>query len=103
MYVLVDGDSVLGYVVWQEDKEISEGHILNIAVTHSMRRRGLGRILLMHAFETMRSHDIGNCKLEVRESNIAAQALYVGGGMTLSSKDPGYYEEEDALIYTIKL
>lgn len=103
MCVIVEEDSVLGYVVWQEDRRLSVGHILNIAVAHSMRRRGMGRILLNHAFDVMRSHEIINCKLEVRESNIAAQSLYVSSGMVLSRKEPSYYEEEDALIYTIRL
>ncbi|MFW9845982.1 MAG: ribosomal protein S18-alanine N-acetyltransferase [Candidatus Thorarchaeota archaeon] len=103
MDVIVDEDSVLGYIVWQEDRDILQGHILNIAVIRSMRRRGVGRVLLKHAFETMRGHDIKECMLEVRESNTAAQALYASGGMTLSRKEPGYYEEEDALIYAIRL
>ncbi len=103
MYVIEEDDELAGYVVWQEDDKIAEGHLLNIAIRPHSRRRGMGRELLEFALETMRNHKMTSCRLEVRESNIPAQALYAQAGMTIQCIDSGYYEGEDALIFAIRL
>jgi ribosomal-protein-alanine N-acetyltransferase len=103
MYVIEDDGELAGYVVWEEDVQSDEGHLLNIAIRPQNRRMGMGRELLDYALKTMREHKMASCRLEVRESNTPAIALYIQAGMSIQSHDSGYYEEEDALIFTIKL
>ncbi|MHA2117884.1 MAG: ribosomal protein S18-alanine N-acetyltransferase [Candidatus Thorarchaeota archaeon] len=103
MYVIEDDDELAGYVVWEEDVESAESHLLNIAIRQQSRRRGMGRELLDYALETMREHKMASCRLEVRESNTPAQALYVEAGMSILCRDSAYYEDEDALVFTIML
>ncbi|MHA2141121.1 MAG: ribosomal protein S18-alanine N-acetyltransferase [Candidatus Thorarchaeota archaeon] len=103
MYVIEEDSELVGYVVWEEDERLSEGHLLNIAIQPLNRRRGFGRELLNYALENMREHKMRSCRLEVRESNIPAQALYAQAGMSIQCHDASYYEDEDALILGIKL
>jgi ribosomal-protein-alanine N-acetyltransferase len=103
MYVIEDEGELAGYVVWEEDNQLEEGHLLNIAVRTQNRRRGLGRELLGHALKMMSEHNMVSCRLEVRESNTPAQALYIQAGMSILRHNSDYYEDEDALIFTITL
>ena len=103
MYVIEVEGELAGYVVWEEDNQLQEGHLLNIAVRPQNRRKGLGRELLGHALKMMREHSMVSCRLEVRESNTPAQALYIQTGMSILRHDSDYYDDEDALIFTITL
>ncbi|HAX40959.1 MAG TPA: ribosomal protein S18-alanine N-acetyltransferase [Bryobacteraceae bacterium] len=67
-----------------------EAEILNIAVDPAHRRRGLARRLLAAAFRQPRTFF-----LEVRQSNIAAQALYRSLGFHVCGRRPGYYRHPD--------
>jgi len=103
MYVIEDDGALAGYVVWQEDAQLAEGHLLNIAIQPQNRRKGMGRELLNHAIEKMRKHMMTLCRLEVREGNKPAQALYAQAGMSIQCHHHGYYEDEDALIFSLRL
>jgi ribosomal protein S18 acetylase RimI-like enzyme len=48
----------------------------------------------------MKISRIHTCHLEVRESNVAARLLYESTGFIASARIPGYYWDEDAVIYT---
>lgn len=103
MYVIEEDDELAGYVVWEEDEKSAEGHLLNIAIRPQSRRKGMGQELLDYALRTMREHKMASCRLEVRESNTPAQALYAKAGMSILYHDSDYYDEEDALIFTLRL
>ncbi|MFQ5832314.1 MAG: ribosomal protein S18-alanine N-acetyltransferase [Candidatus Thorarchaeota archaeon] len=103
MYVAETDEELLGYVVWEEDVTERIGHILNVAVKTERRREGLGTALINHAFDTLRSHRINSCRLEVRPSNTAARRLYERAGMAAQHEESGYYGDEDAIVYSIKL
>ncbi|MFW9887009.1 MAG: ribosomal protein S18-alanine N-acetyltransferase [Candidatus Thorarchaeota archaeon] len=103
MYVIEEDGELAGYIVWEEDVQLEESHLLNIAVRQKSRRRGLGRELLDHALSMMRERNMSLCRLEVRESNKPAQALYTSAGMSVQCHEDHYYEDEDALIYSIRL
>ncbi|MFW9799694.1 MAG: ribosomal protein S18-alanine N-acetyltransferase [Candidatus Thorarchaeota archaeon] len=103
MYVAETEEELLGYVVWEEDVTEGIGHILNVAVKTERRREGLGTALMNHAFDTLRSHKINSCRLEVRQSNNAARRLYEHAGMSAQYEESGYYGDEDAIVYGIKL
>ncbi|MHA1135476.1 MAG: GNAT family N-acetyltransferase [Candidatus Thorarchaeota archaeon] len=101
MDVMGEKGAVNGYVVWEEDTEDIHGHLLNLAVDKNFRQQRRGQKLLDHAFSAMKSAGMETCELEVRESNLLARHLYENVGMMAIDRRVGYYESEDAIIYTI--
>ena len=77
-----------------------EAHITNVAVAPAFRRRGLGRRLMRCMMRTARLFGATMMTLEVRETNLGAQALYVGLGFVQEGRRKGYYTDtgEDAFI-----
>ena len=101
--VLRDGLQVCGYLIfWRIPPEF---HILNIAVRPDLRQLGLGRLLLEYLTELALKTGITDIFLEVRPSNVAAQALYKGIGFQFTGVRKNYYsrEKEDAWLMTLKL
>ena len=89
---------IVGYVgFWYI---VDEVHISTIAVHPTLRRRGIGRMILNHALEQARALGAELVTLEVRESNRGAIELYRAFGFTLRGRRPGYYKDtdEDALV-----
>ena len=64
-----------------------ENEILNLAVALSLRRRGIGRLLLAEALSRLS----GPVFLEVRESNEAALRLYESAGFVAAGIRREYY------------
>lgn len=64
-----------------------ENEILNLAVAPSLRRRGIGRLLLAEALSRLS----GPVFLEVRESNEAARRLYESAGFVAAGIRREYY------------
>ena len=92
------GEKVVGYAgMW---KIIDEGHITNIAVHPEYRSQGVGKALLESIIRLAKSEKILRITLEVRKSNIIAQALYLKYGFKVEGIRYNYYEDngEDALI-----
>ncbi len=77
-----------------------EAELANIAVDESARRRGVGRVLLTAALAEAARSGVQAMYLEVRASNVAAQALYEALGFTPAGRRRGYYQrpDEDALV-----
>jgi len=99
MEVADDGNGeVLGYAVaWYV---ADEAEIANLAVLPAARCRGIGALLLAHILESAATFGAASVFLEVRESNIAAQALYAAQGFAVIGRRKQYYRrpDEDALI-----
>lgn len=90
--MLWQGDTLLAYLVAMAGFE--EVHLLNITVDPDFRGQGLGR-LLMQALEVWaRQQAAQHIWLEVRQSNIAAQALYSQVGFQAVSVRNNYYPLE---------
>jgi ribosomal-protein-alanine N-acetyltransferase len=81
-----------------------EMHILNLAVHPKHRRRGIARHLLAEGLAQARTLGAALAWLEVRTSNLAAQALYASFGFREVGRRPGYYDDtqEDALLLTLE-
>jgi ribosomal-protein-alanine N-acetyltransferase len=94
--LLVDGQ-VAGYAsAWLLLDELK---INKLAVAGAFRRRGLGRLLVERLLDEARARGVRAVRLEVRESNRAAQALYLGGGFAVTSTvRGGYADGETALL-----
>ncbi len=93
-----DADRVRGYAaVWFAGPE---GELGDLAVHPSARRCGIGSALVAAVIEEARARGAAEIFLEVRESNEAAQKLYLGHAFEIVGRRPGYYSGpvEDALV-----
>jgi [ribosomal protein S18]-alanine N-acetyltransferase len=89
---------VVGYVVmWLV---ADEAELANLAVAPDRRREGIGQLLLDSAMAEALARGARSLYLEVRESNVAARALYGGRGFLAVGRRPAYYRNppEDALL-----
>lgn len=93
----------LGYLLARA--AAGEGEILNLAVVPESRRRGVGAAVLEAGLEELRGRGVGEVFLEVRESNLLAQALYFGRGFRVIGARQRYYRQpvEDALVLRLSL
>ncbi len=86
---------------------VGEAHILNFAVHPEKQRQGLGRDLLAHLLEVAHAEQTQQIFLEVRASNVAAQALYEQLGFNALAVRQRYYPcpqgREDAIIMAREL
>ena len=104
MVALADGPvrTVGGYIViWLVEDEM---HILNLAVTPSLRRQGIARKLVLAAIKRADQKGAKRAFLEVRASNAVAQKLYLDLGFTGTSLRRDYYDApvEDAVIMALE-
>jgi ribosomal-protein-alanine N-acetyltransferase len=83
---------------------VDETHVVTVAVRESERRRGVGELLLLAAFDLSREKGLHVLTLECRVSNLAAQALYEKYGFQRLGIRNRYYTDnnEDALIMTTR-
>lgn len=97
------GGQAIGYAgMWHI---IDEGHITNIAVHPEFRSSGVGSALMEALLDAAKALGITALTLEVRRSNVMAQALYGKYGFTAGGMRKAYYADnnEDALIMWKKL
>ena len=92
------GGGVIGFCnYWLVADEL---HILNVAVHPDERRNGHAARLLQHILDEASRNKTRVVSLEVRVSNLAAQALYRKFGFREVGTRPRYYADngEDALL-----
>ena len=102
-FIACDGeDNVVGFIgIWTL---IDECQINKVAVLPEKRKLGIGKAILNHVLELTREQGIKSWYLEVRESNIAAKALYKSAGFSSVGIRKGYYVEpiEDAVLMNLE-
>ncbi len=100
-FVAKENGEVIGYGGFWHVAD--EGDITNIAVAPIHRRKGVASRILEEMIKTANQKKLSLLTLEVRESNIAAIALYEGFGFEKIGKRKNYYTnpKEDALIMTL--
>jgi ribosomal-protein-alanine N-acetyltransferase len=92
------GGAVAGFLVyWIVADELQ---ILDVATDPALRRSGIARGLLVEAERRAQAREVALLTLEVRRSNLAALALYLGLGFERAGVRRRYYEEdgEDAIV-----
>lgn len=89
---------------------VDEAELLLIAVTPEMRRQGVALLLWFEIAERLQASGARTVHLEVRESNLSAQAFYRSRGFVQSGVRPKYYpngacesEREDAVSMKVSL
>lgn len=103
--VVETADGVMGYSVLSMGA--GEAHVLNVCIAEPLRRRGIGRNLLLAVLGHARDRGIRDAYLEVRRSNRAAIAMYQQLGFECVGQRRAYYQahdgREDALVYRLEL
>lgn len=89
---------VLGYIGSQT--VLGETDIMNLAVSPEHRRKGIAKALLLTLMDVLKTQGNRCVSLEVRQSNLPAQALYKKLGFRQVGIRPNYYRDpkEAALI-----
>ena len=93
-----EDDALVGYAF--VSRYVDAWHVMNVAVAHAYRRRGIAVALLERLFDVTASDPRRGYTLEVRVSNTGAIALYERLGFEARGVRRGYYTDnrEDALI-----
>jgi len=98
-YVAYDGDILVGYSLGMIQPEVKKGVIASIAVDTSHRRKGIAKDLLLASIKSLEDHHVRSIVLNVRISNVPAQALYKTLGFRKHQLVSKYYQNgEDAYL-----
>lgn len=104
-WIVERGGVIAGYTVVMI--AAGEAHLLNLTVSASMQKQGVGRELLNFVMKLARDYDARHVFLEVRPSNTAARALYASAGFSEIAVRKGYYPagpgREDAIVLELRL
>lgn len=99
------GQRLEGYFIAQQ--VLDEAHLLNVCVDPDSQRQGLGELLMQEWLLLATSAGCGRALLEVRVSNLGAQALYQKLGFARIGYRKGYYPalsgREDGIVMALTL
>lgn len=101
--VIEDGDQVRGYAMILFRAGAALARLYSLAVAPGHAGKGYGRALLAAAEAAAMDHDRILLRLEVREDNEAAVALYKRASYRHIGRNPGYYEDGMAALRFEKL
>lgn len=97
IYVAQQDGHIVGFIVWQQLFDEIELHL--IATAPHLRRQGIASLLLAQLFQAASKYAIARILLEVRQSNLAAQAFYAAHGFQVCGQRKNYYGgTEDAVL-----
>ena len=96
--VALENETVVGHAYMRQI--FDEGHINNLAVKISQRRRGIGSMLVEGLISAAHKRGITALTLEVRVSNTAAISLYEKHGFKPEGLRKNYYTNpsEDGIV-----
>jgi ribosomal protein S18 acetylase RimI-like enzyme len=94
VFVFDEQNQVLGYITTRLDHDSRIGWIPNMAVDPKYQGRGLGRKLMEHALEFMRSQGMEAAKIETLEQNPVGSRFY---------PDVGFEEVGRQIHYLMRL
>jgi ribosomal protein S18 acetylase RimI-like enzyme len=91
--VEAEDGSLTGFLILERIRRrgIAAGHIVTIDVAETMRRRGVGRLLMEEAETETKRQGAGLLMLEVAEDNVTAQSFYRNLGFAEVGRIAGYY------------
>ena len=95
---IVNGE-IAGFAIARVNirRNVTFGHILTIDVAPAYRRKGIARKLLQEIETLLRERGIKECRLEVREDNVAALNLYQKLGYKKVGNLEKYYGDTHGL------
>jgi len=88
----VNGD-IAGFIISQVEIEddTTYGHIITVNVAPAYRRKGIASKMLEETEAILKEKGITECRLEVREDNLAALRLYQNSGYQKIGRLEKYY------------
>jgi ribosomal-protein-alanine N-acetyltransferase len=94
--VAEQGDSIHGFMIYELHQ--TRLHVLNFAVHPSVRRTGIGSLMVSKLVDKLRTHRRYKITLAVRERNLPAQMFFRKHGFKATRLLRNYYEDsgEDA-------
>lgn len=102
---LMQRDELLGFAIVQQI--VDEATLLDICLPPEQQGRGYGHLLLTAVVDCAKAAKAVVLMLEVRESNLAARALYQKRGFVETGRRKGYYPleegKEDAILMDLAL
>ncbi len=92
-------DEIVGFIIGRIDLILNQpvGHIMTIDVLPLCRRKGIAQRLLLETEALFKQKGAEECRLEVREGNIAAYNLYLKLGYKKIATLDHYYGEANGL------
>lgn len=93
VWVAEQAGQVLGDLVMLVRQGQHSARIYSVAVAPSARGQGVGAKLVRHAETAARASGRRQMRLEVRQDNVPAQALYASLGYEVIARLPEYYED----------
>ncbi|MEM3061346.1 MAG: ribosomal protein S18-alanine N-acetyltransferase [Candidatus Bathyarchaeia archaeon] len=98
-FVATKNGEIVGYAITEIAKHGLEkhGHLLNLAVKPSFRRKKVGTALMEAVFNYLAKESVEDLWLEVRISNLVARSFYSKLGFKENGKIWRYYLNEDAI------
>jgi ribosomal-protein-alanine N-acetyltransferase len=103
---------IIGYIMCRIERGISgfrkkpvkKGHIVSVAVLHTLRHKGIGTALISAGMKGMIDYGANEFFLEVRKTNEEAIAVYEKLGYSVRRVLRGYYRDgEDAYLMIKKV
>jgi [ribosomal protein S18]-alanine N-acetyltransferase len=90
---------IVGFIIGRIDliRNKPVGHIMTIDVAPQYRRRGIAQKLMLETEAIFKMKGANECRLEVREGNVAALGLYLKLGYEKISLLENYYGEAHGL------
>ncbi|WP_411028078.1 ribosomal protein S18-alanine N-acetyltransferase [Shewanella sp. JNE9-1] len=89
----MSAETLIGFAIIQQI--LDEVTLLDICLAPEHQGYGYGKLLLSEVIEAAKTSGAVVVMLEVRESNLAARALYQKIGFTESGRRKGYYSADD--------
>ena len=80
---------IIGRIDFVDDRPV--GHVMTIDVAPAYRRQGVGQRLMVELETLLKKKGATECRLEVRENNVAALGLYQKLGYQTVSMLENYY------------
>lgn len=96
-----DGTRTAGFAVMEFGAERT--HLVLLAVQPAQQRQGLGRALLQWLLDSAGVAGAASVHVELREANVAAQALYKNMGFEETVRMDGYYRGRETAIRMIRM
>lgn len=106
LYLVVrKNDQLIAFIGSSFDDRTKRAHITNVAVEPSFQHRGIGAFLIEAIIKKARHAQYKTVTLEVRKSNLNAQALYLKIGFEKTGIKERYYfgDHEDAIDMSLNL
>lgn len=91
--VLAEGPALRGYHLLLTRAGSRWARLYSLVVDPATRGRGFGRVLLADAERQARRAGCSGLRLEVRQDNVAANALYAAAGYRRLASLRGYYQD----------